>query len=200
MDWSLIAREAITDGSKETDLIWNQAAAGSAVTHIPWGQFANTFWKIMACDPLDPKSHQRTQCIKAMLEIHVPSDSDTDIVQLQSYGNFTKIFTPLRTGRDGPAYIDDVVELCKKDWFYGPLTRKDADSILNTAYKSVNNGFLVRFSVTEVSFILCFIDSKKQSKECVHVKIIPDAYNNDGIQSFINYETKKKRSKISKGY
>jgi len=134
----------------------------------------------------------RERCIKALLELQ-----SNEVVKL-SYFNFVKLFSPLRTGAEGCSYIDSIVKVCQQDYFYGFISRVQAEAVLNEARIRIGQAvFLLRISSGSgaVRFCLSSIPTKAPPE---HLVLDPTNYAKEGLLSYVESEVTKKKTEICK--
>jgi len=114
------------------------------------------------------------------------------------------LFTPILTGKQGLQFIDGVVALCRKPYFYGLQGRAPAEAVINEVkQKSVPNPFLLRISTTQgVSFCLSYVPPvKSKDKEAiVHLPILPATYQETGIVAYVDKFTPTLKVKSTNGH
>jgi len=196
--WETIQKEAAARGNHEVIELW-KTAAGSA-NQVSWAKFEETFWPQMGMTHSQAQENYRSKCIQKLLEV-----SPTDlIVEHVKFTNFTTLFTPILTGKQGLQFIDGVVALCRKPYFYGLQGRAPAEAVINEVkQKSVPNPFLLRISTTQgVSFCLSYVPPvKSKDKEAiVHLPILPATYQETGIVAYVDKFTPTLKVKSTNGH
>jgi len=154
----------------------------------------------MGVDEKDPKTDLRAKCLQVLMGLKFPVNDPATPLTLTGYSNFMNVFRPLRTGKEGPTFLDSIVDLCSKDWYYGQASRAQAEGQLNDALQNHGNKspFLVRNSENEgFKFCISYVATKATKVE--HVLIQPEAYQSEGITAYLTNEVTKKHLKPVKG-
>lgn len=181
---------------KEGQKIWEaavKAIGGDAkTTIIPWDKFGPIFLNAFNVGKIeDPK----VQCIKHLLRV-----SPSGEVALDKFSLFSQTFSPFRVGpTEGPAYISDLLNLCKEKWFYGLRSRGEAEALLNSEQakkmrKEKKLPFIIRLSDTKgYQFCISFIQSVNGKDDVQNSLIPPDSYEQIGFYQGVRNEIKKKK-------
>jgi hypothetical protein len=154
--------------------LWKEAA-GSAAS-VQWDKFQTTLAK-MDMTMSQAQENHRSKCIHNLLEV-----TATGNLTHKAFTNFTTLFSPILTGKQGLNFIDGIVALCKKTYFYGFQGRAQAEAVINEVLKSNPNPYLLRISTTVgISFCLSYVPVKQKGKETkleVHLPILPHLHGN----------------------
>jgi len=182
--WEHIEKEAAARGNKEVLELWKEAA-GTAPS-VQWDKFQAMFWPKMDMTMSQAQENHRSKCIHNLLEVTATGD-----VTHKAFTNFTTLFSPILTGKQGLNFIDGIVALCKKTYFYGFQGRTPAEAVINEVLKSNPNPYLLRISTTVgIQFCLSYVPVKqkgaKETKlEIVHLPILPPTYMETGIAAYV---------------
>jgi hypothetical protein len=206
--WPKILKEASLQGVKEGEKIWDEAVekiGGDAKTNlIKWDVFGPILWRHLNVSTVQPTGgkedkgkdtfQSKEKCVKYLLRV-----TPTDEVKLEHFAEFTKTFSPFRTGSDGPTTLADLVSLCKEKYFYGLKTRAEAEAILNgkqakEVRKDKHSPFLLRLS-DNMGYQFCFsyIEVSPTKEEAFHALISPESYETMGFYQHIKNEIKAKK-------
>jgi serine/threonine protein kinase len=194
--WVIIFKEASLQGSQEARNIWDEAVksvGGDVKTaSIPWDKFAPVFWTAFGSPKLEPT---KEQCIKHLLRVSPQGEMAFD-----KFSQFAQTFSPFRTGpSEGPAYINDLISLCKEKWFFGLKTRVDAEGLLNSPAslklkKEKKNPFVLRLSDTSgYKFCISCFGIEKGKEGVQNFILAPDQYENVGFLAYLRTEIKKRK-------
>jgi len=193
--WARIFQQASLHGKEEAKKIWDRAVKGDAsVQSVNWGVLGPIFWETFKYPKVDqPKEN----CIKHLIRVAPNGD-----VTFEKFSAFASTFSPFRVGDlDGPAYISDLISLCKEKWFYGLKARGETEALLNSDQakklrKEKKFPFLVRLSDNKgYQFCISYIgvNSKTGKDEVLNLLILPEQYENEGFLPHLRNEIKKKK-------
>jgi hypothetical protein len=166
--WTKIYRDTLP-ADKDIKSIWDKIAISSQspeANKLKWGDFTTHFWKILATN-YDPIHSDQAECLKKLL-----SEPD-GIVSRERFEKFTDTFSPFMINSQSNIkyYFSQLVKLCKKPWFYGIISRTNAELILNhlKRVKKVKNPVVVRISENS-GYVFCvntidYFDKEKRENE-----------------------------------
>jgi len=200
--WNQIYQEVALQGNDDACAIWRKAQKiylknelvlrNDEVDSLPWSLFSLKFWKAMDMEH-QPENSEISRCIKSVMG--VSNQVENPILKLTSFSKFIKVFSPFRSGEEGKDYVKSIVRLLKQIWYYGPINRDTAESIINMAKRKIEretNPFLVRISENqECKFCFVFFNPEKNTIE--HCIVEPDTYAKEGFFSYIRTEVKKRK-------
>jgi len=123
-------------------------------------------------------------------------------ITFEKFTAFATTFGPVCVGDlDGPAYIADLLSLCKEKWFYGLIGRYDAEAILSSEpskklRKEKKFPFLVRLvDIRNPGYRFCIsyigVSCKSGKDEVYNRLILPEDYENEGFLPHLRNEIKK---------
>jgi len=144
----------------------------------------------------------RVKCLQALMNLGFNINDDHPLPH-KNYSDFVKLFKPLRDGPEGLSFVDSLVDLCKKDYFFGYMGR-DCETLLNKVFlpqkddKKKPLPYLLRISITQgISFVISSV--KVGGGAIDHMIVKPEQYAAQGIASYVEEHAKKRKLGVAKG-
>jgi len=132
--WDAIFKEAELQSDTVGQEIWKDACAGGNNDSVPWNKFEAVFFKHMniPVEKSQDKTQLRVKCLQALMNLGFNINDDHTLPH-KNFSDFVKLFKPLRSGPEGLSFVDSLVDLCKKDYFFGYIGR-DCEALLNKVF------------------------------------------------------------------
>ena len=98
------------------------------------------------------------KCLKALLSIEEAVNGDTEMVNLEKFGELCELFGPIRDDDGNSRMLDRIVKTLKNEAFHGDISAVKAQEIL-VPYNEPGT-FLIRFSSIHGQYAITRIDEK----------------------------------------
>lgn len=156
----LLVDAAITDPIGNQ--MWKDKFLGK--DKVLWKYFTRAFYAAINRDPPDEFTEDELQhrCLKAVLAKQDTDKSFRDppfTVAIEDFGRFLSFFGPIRPEAEA-SVVDNLVECLSKEWFFGDISKDDAETILK---RNTRGFFLIRLSTTVAgSFTISKVSRKEK--------------------------------------